>query len=153
MRFDINTRQGIDRLSGMYPCEREEHLCLVPLTFLQSGLTFYKGLQDFRNLAQMKERGESAMKADHLLLLTLDEMVAYLKIGKRTLYGLAAKGEIPAFKVGGIWRFRRGEIDQWIADQTQVSTKKEVMRKCEKQKSADQDLSQPRNVRLNMRTS
>lgn len=101
----------------------------------------------------MKEHREGAIKADHLLLLTLDEMVAYLKIGKRTLYGLAAKGEVPAFKVGGIWRFRRGEIDQWIADQTQVSTKKEVMRKCEKQKSADQDLSQPRNVRLNMRTS
>lgn len=88
------------------------------------------------------------MKADHLLILTLDELAAYLKIGKRTLYGLAAKGEIPAFKVGGVWRFRRGEIDQWIADQMQVSTKKkEVMRKCEKQKSADQDLSQLRDVR------
>ncbi|WP_312023575.1 helix-turn-helix domain-containing protein [Ectopseudomonas oleovorans] len=30
-------------------------------------------------------------------------MAAYLKIGKRTLYGLAAKGKIPAFKVGGVW--------------------------------------------------
>ena len=30
------------------------------------------------------------MKADHRLILTLDG-VAYLKIGKRTLYGLAAK--------------------------------------------------------------
>ncbi|WP_425475791.1 hypothetical protein [Ectopseudomonas oleovorans] len=26
-----------------------------------------------------------------------------MKIGKRTLYGLAAKGKIPAFKVGGVW--------------------------------------------------
>jgi len=93
------------------------------------------------------------MKADHLLILTLDEMAAYLKIGKRTLYGLAAKGEIPAFKVGGVWRFRRGEIDQWIADQTQASTKKEVMRKREQQRSAEQDLSQPRNVRRSRRTS
>lgn len=75
-------------------------------------------LQNFRNLAHMKEHGEGAMKADHLLILTLDEMATYLKIGKRTLYGLAAKGEIPAFKMGGVWRFRRGEIDQWIADQT-----------------------------------
>ena len=69
-------------------------------------------------------------------------------LANRTLYGLAAKGKIPAFKVDGVWRFRRGEIDQWIADQMQVSTKKkEVMRKCEKQKSADQDLSQLRDVR------
>ena len=135
MRFDINIRQGTDRPSGMYPCEREEYLCLVPLTFLQSGPTFYKGLQDFRNLAQMKWCGEGAMKADHLLILTLDELAAYLKIGRRTLYGLAAKGEIPAFKVSGVWRFRRGEIDQWIADQTQASTKKEVMRKRDRAQS------------------
>jgi len=80
-------------------------------------------------------------------------LAAYLKIGKRTLYGLAAKGKIPAFKGGGVWRFRRGELDQWIADQTQASTKKEVMRKREQQRSAEQDLSQPRNVRLNRRTS
>ena len=66
---------------------------------------------------------------------------------------LAAKGEIPAFKVGGVWRFRRSEIDQWIADQTQVSTKKEVMRKREQQKSAEQDLSQLRNVRRSRRTN
>lgn len=58
------------------------------------------------------------MKADHLLFLTLDEMATYLKIGKRTLYGLVAKGEIPAFKMGGVWRIRRGELDQWIAVQT-----------------------------------
>jgi excisionase family DNA binding protein len=93
------------------------------------------------------------MKADHLLILTLDELAAYLKIGKRTLYGLAAKGEIPAFKVGGVWQFRRSEIDQWIADQTQVSTKKEVMRKREQQISAEQDLSQLRNVRRSRRTN
>ncbi|WP_281389353.1 helix-turn-helix domain-containing protein [Parapusillimonas granuli] len=69
------------------------------------------------------------------------------------MYGLAAKGEIPAFKMGGVWRFRRGEIDQWIADQTRASMKKEVMRKREQQRSAEQDLSQPRNVRRSRRTS
>ena len=137
----------------MYPCEREEHLCLVPLTFLLSGANFAKTCKISAIIAQMKERGEDAMKADHLLILTLDELAAYLKIGKRTLYGLTAKGEIPAFKVGGVWRFRRGEIDQWIADQTQASTKKEVMRKREQQRSAEPDLSRPRNVRLNRRTS
>lgn len=79
------------------------------------------------------------MKADHLLILTLDELAAYLKIGKRTLYGLAAKEEIPAFKVGGrvaiSERRGRGEIDQWIADQTQASTKKEMMRKRDRAQS------------------
>lgn len=125
--------------------------CVLEFFVVRTNLC--NGLQDFRNLAQMKERGEGTMKADHLLILTLDEMATYLKIGKRTLYGLAAKGEIPAFKMGGVWRFRRGEIDQWIADQTQASMKKEVMRKREQQRSAEQDLSQPRNVRRSRRTS
>ncbi|WP_442592550.1 helix-turn-helix domain-containing protein [Parapusillimonas sp. JC17] len=121
----------------------------MSLIFLLFGVIFSK----ICNLAQMKEHGESAIKAGHLLILTLDELAVHLKIGKRTLYGLAAKGKIPAFKVGSVWRFRRGELDQWIADQTQASTKKEVMRKREQQRSPEQDLSQPRNVRRSRQTS
>lgn len=49
-------------------------------------------------------------------ILTLDEVARYLKAGKRTVYRLAQKGEIPAFKLGGTWRFRRSELDRWIAD-------------------------------------
>ena len=48
-------------------------------------------------------------------ILTLDEVAAYLKAGKRTVYRLAANGEIPAFKLGGTWRFRRSDLDRWIA--------------------------------------
>jgi len=49
-------------------------------------------------------------------ILTLDEVADYLKAGKRTIYRLAQKGEIPAFKFGGTWRFRRQELDLWIAE-------------------------------------
>lgn len=49
-------------------------------------------------------------------ILTLDEVAAYLKAGKRTVYRLAKKGEIPAFKLGGTWRFRRSELERWIAE-------------------------------------
>ena len=48
-------------------------------------------------------------------ILTIDEVAAYLKAGKRTVYRLAASGQLPAFKLGGTWRFRRGELDRWIA--------------------------------------
>jgi excisionase family DNA binding protein len=34
-------------------------------------------------------------------ILTLDEVAAYLKAGKRTVYRLAQQGDIPAFKLGG----------------------------------------------------
>ncbi|CAB3868511.1 hypothetical protein LMG3482_04890 [Achromobacter deleyi] len=48
-------------------------------------------------------------------ILTIDEVAAYLKAGKRTVYRLAARGKLPAFKLGGTWRFRRAELDKWIA--------------------------------------
>jgi excisionase family DNA binding protein len=47
-------------------------------------------------------------------ILTIDEVATDLKAGKRTVYRLAASGKIPAFKVGGTWRFRRAQLDQWI---------------------------------------
>jgi excisionase family DNA binding protein len=48
-------------------------------------------------------------------ILTLGEVTAYLKAGKRTVYRLAQNGDIPAFKLGGAWRFRRTKLDRWIA--------------------------------------
>lgn len=48
-------------------------------------------------------------------VLTLDEVAAYLKAGKRTVYRLAAEGKLPGFKFGGTWRFRRSDLDKWIA--------------------------------------
>lgn len=48
-------------------------------------------------------------------ILTLDEVAAYLKAGKRTVYRLAAEGKLPAFKLGGTWRFRRSDLGEWIA--------------------------------------
>lgn len=44
--------------------------------------------------------------------------VAVLNVTERTIYRLAAAKKIPAFKVGGTWRFRATDIDGWIADQS-----------------------------------
>jgi excisionase family DNA binding protein len=51
-------------------------------------------------------------------ILTLDEVAVYLKAGKRTVYRLASAGQIPAFKLGGTWRFSRAEIEGWIKQQS-----------------------------------
>ena len=62
-------------------------------------------------------KGEAMANAEDEIL-TLDEVAAYLKAGKRTVYRLAAAKKIPAFKVGGTWRFSKAEISQWIQQQT-----------------------------------
>ena len=51
-------------------------------------------------------------------ILTVDEVAAFLKAGKRTIYRLAANGTISAFKLGGTWRFRRTDLNAWIESKT-----------------------------------
>lgn len=51
-------------------------------------------------------------------ILTIKQVADYLKVTERTIYRLAAAKKIPAFKVGGTWRFQHQEIDQWIKRQT-----------------------------------
>jgi excisionase family DNA binding protein len=53
-------------------------------------------------------------------ILTIREVAAYLKVTERTIYRLAAAKKIPAFKVGGTWRFSRADIDVWIKQQSIV---------------------------------
>jgi excisionase family DNA binding protein len=45
-------------------------------------------------------------------ILTLKQVADFLKVTERTIYRLAAAGKIPAFKVGGTWRFSRAEINR-----------------------------------------
>ncbi len=47
-------------------------------------------------------------------IMTIREVADYLKLTEKTAYRLVAEGKIPGFKVGGSWRFRRSEIEQWI---------------------------------------
>jgi excisionase family DNA binding protein len=52
-------------------------------------------------------------------ILTIKDVAGYLKVTDRTIYRLAGAKKIPAFKVGGTWRFSRAEIDSWIKQQSQ----------------------------------
>lgn len=49
-------------------------------------------------------------------VLTIEELAAYLKIAKSTLYKLAQEGKLPGQKVGKHWRFRKAAIDQWLSE-------------------------------------
>lgn len=53
-------------------------------------------------------------------ILTIKQVAEYLKVTDRTIYKLAAAKKLPAFKVGGAWRFSRANIDHWIAQQASV---------------------------------
>ncbi len=49
-------------------------------------------------------------------ILTVDEVAAYLKLAPKTVYKLVSNKQIPAFRVGKFWRFKKTEIEKWIQD-------------------------------------
>lgn len=58
-------------------------------------------------LVRFCQEGRVPMSED---ILTIREVAEYLKVTEKTVYGLAQKGKIPGFKVGGQWRFKS---DDW----------------------------------------
>ncbi len=51
-------------------------------------------------------------------ILTISGVAQLLKVAEKTVYTMAQKGDLPAFKVGGQWRFRRRDLDAWIDAKT-----------------------------------
>ncbi len=40
-------------------------------------------------------------------MMTVEELAAYLRVSPWTIYRMLKRKELPAFRVGGDWRFRR----------------------------------------------
>ena len=55
--------------------------------------------------------------------LTTEEGASYLRIHPRTLARKARLGDIPAFQIGRQWRFRRADLDAWVASKISSGTK------------------------------
>lgn len=47
-------------------------------------------------------------------IITIEEVAQYLRVSERTVYDWAKKGEIPAGKIGTVWRFKKDEIERFL---------------------------------------
>lgn len=65
--------------------------------------------------SQLSKRGSPASAVADAVL-TIDDLVVYLKLPKSTVYKLAQEGKIPGQKVGRHWRFHRETIDHWLSN-------------------------------------
>ncbi len=59
-------------------------------------------------------------------VMTVHEVSEYLKLAESTVYRLAREGQLPARKVGGMWRFSRAVLDEWFAQSLADDLQEEV---------------------------
>jgi excisionase family DNA binding protein len=45
-----------------------------------------------------------------------EEVAALLQIDRETVYRMARRGELPAFKVSSRWRFLPSQLQRWMED-------------------------------------
>ena len=46
--------------------------------------------------------------------VSVEEIAEYLGVSKDTVYGWIAKKDMPAHKVGRLWKFKTDEVDDWV---------------------------------------
>lgn len=46
--------------------------------------------------------------------LSVEEIAAHLGIKRDTVYKWIERKDMPAHKVGALWKFRRSEVDKWV---------------------------------------
>jgi excisionase family DNA binding protein len=51
-------------------------------------------------------------------LMDVRGLAAYLHLDRQTIYNWLHQQKLTGIKVGGVWRFDRGIIEEWLRDQT-----------------------------------
>jgi PTS system nitrogen regulatory IIA component len=60
-------------------------------------------------------------------MMDLEQLAVYLQRDLREVSRLASRGQLPARKVGGQWRFARAEINHWLETQMPGYTEQELL--------------------------
>jgi len=55
-------------------------------------------------------------------LIDIDELADYLKLKKQTIYNWLSQRKISGIKVGGVWRFDRKDVDNWLQSSKRLPT-------------------------------
>lgn len=62
--------------------------------------------------------------------LSVDEIAAYLGVKRDTIYKWIERKNMPAHKVGRLWKFKIDEVDRWVrshgADDMEVGDREEA---------------------------
>jgi len=57
---------------------------------------------------------------DNNSYLSVEDVAGRFGVNTTTVYRLVQKGVLPAFKLGGQWRFNPEMLESWVADQVTI---------------------------------
>ncbi len=63
------------------------------------------------------------MKKEPLTILTVRDVAEYLRMSETKVYRLVKKRQLPVFRIGKSWRFRKDLLDEWLSECTELSLK------------------------------
>jgi excisionase family DNA binding protein len=66
----------------------------------------------------MNNMNRSALSVE---IMTVHELALYLKTSDAKIYRMARMHDIPAFRIGNSWRFKKKMIDMWIRQRTELA--------------------------------
>ena len=64
---------------------------------------------------QKPEEKSQFPRKERTQIMTPKEAAKYLGFHLVTIYRLLKKGEVPATKIGGQWRFKKDILDDWLS--------------------------------------
>jgi PTS system nitrogen regulatory IIA component len=67
------------------------------------------------NIQEVDREGTSSSMSNGTLL-TVDEVASILRLKPETIRSMARRGDLPAIKLGRVWRFRSSSITQMLED-------------------------------------
>ena len=58
--------------------------------------------------------------------MTVRDVAEYLNVDEKTIYRLVQRGDLPAFKVLGSWRFEVTDLKTWVTAQKKIAATKKT---------------------------
>ncbi len=58
--------------------------------------------------------------------VSVEDIAEHLGVSKDTVYGWIAKKDMPAHKVGRLWKFKTDEVDGWVRNGQAADEQREI---------------------------
>jgi excisionase family DNA binding protein len=60
---------------------------------------------------------KTTQNGEEKYIMTVHDVAIYLRLSEAKVYRLAKEGNVPSFRLGKSWRFRRDLLDEWTKNE------------------------------------